>query len=799
MRVAPVMRTVSLLLILLAVVTPALADYWYEHYDRAGKALADGDWDTAVKELLAAIERKGESGVMVRMYGMNAIPYFPYLKLGIAYYHKQQYEAALLAFETEEQLGAITGSESDLTELQRYRDLARQAIEEASAAAQKAVEEMVATCLRQARSHELGGRLDEAIAVISRGLEAAPEQTELVTMMERLQLARAEHEEQGRLLLRARQMSEQGREMLARQRFSEAARLFRQAQRLRFDPEIKRLLDQANAGIIAENAERDAEQRRALIAGSISRARSHEAAGALDEAITQLQPVLAIDPENSEAVRLYDRLVASRQQLLQLETVQQALDEAEAELAAGNLTGTLVAAYRVLALDAGNQAAVSLISKTYIELNRSRNQLGSQPRRMIPPAIIFNDLRELQADGSRVQRVSSPDFHLSGFAFGSSPIGLLLDTGDGRELTTTTTALDRGDHHITEFKLDHRLAPGTTILRVVASDDTGLSNSSRYQVVYVRPIIRSPWLYLCLAILLIAIAGVLISRRYYQRRRLLRRRYNPYVAGAPVLDQKLFFGRDQLIERILQTIHNNSLLLYGERRIGKTSLQHHIRRRLLEIDDPDYDFYPVYIDLQGTPEERFFATIGEDIFQELAPLLEDLEPSPALDRDSYSYSYRDLVRDLRRVLKRLKKISDKQVKLVLLIDEVDELNDYNPRINQRLRSLFMKSFAESLVAVVSGVEIRKQWEKEGSPWYNFFEEIEVRAISREHAEELIRRPIQGVLKLDEGLIEQIMNITECKPYLIQKLCVALVNRAHEQSRQTITRDDLEAIGRPGDS
>jgi tetratricopeptide (TPR) repeat protein len=797
MRVASVTRTVSILLIVLAVAAPALADPWYEHYDRAEKALADGDWDTAVTELLAAIERKGESSVMVRTYGMNARPYFPYLKLGIAHYHKQQYEAALQAFETEEQLGTITGSESDLLELQRYREMAGQALDDAAAAAARAVEEIVASSLQQARSHELSGRLDQAIAAISHGLEAAPEHTELVAMMERLQLARAEQEEQRQVALRAQSMTEHGREMLARKSFSEAARLFRQAQRLRFDPEVKRLLDQANAGIIAENAERDAEQRQALIAGSISRARSLEVAGSLDEAITELQPVLAIDPENREARRLYDSLLGSRQQALQQETVQQALAQAEAVLATGNFKGALVAAYRVLALDAGNQAAVDLISQTYIELNRSRARLGGQLRKAVPPAIIFNDMRELQNDGSQVQQVGSPDFLLSGFAFGSSPISLALHTDDGQELTATTTAQDRGEHHITEFKLNHRLAVGLTTLRVVASDEAGLSSSSRYQVVYVRPLTSSPWLYLSLAILLVAIAVVLISRRYFQRRRLLRRRYNPYVAGAPVLDQKLFFGRDQLMERILQTIHNNSLLLYGERRIGKTSLQHHIRRRLLEIEDPDYDFYPVYIDLQGTPEERFFATIGEDIFQELTPVLDDLEPSPAFDSDSYGY--RDLVRDLRRVLKRLKNISPKQVKLVLLIDEVDELNDYNPRINQRLRSLFMKSFAESLVAVVSGVEIRKQWEKEGSPWYNFFEEIEVRAISREHAEELIRRPIQGVLKLDESLVEQIMTMTECKPYLIQKLCVSLVNRAHEQSRQTITRDDLEAIGRPGDS
>ena len=275
----------------------------------------------------------------------------------------------------------------------------------------------------------------------------------------------------------------------------------------------------------------------------------------------------------------------------------------------------------------------------------------------------------------------------------------------------------------------------------------------------------------------------------------MKRRFNPYIAGAPVLQDSAFFGRERLLNRVLQTIHNNSILLYGERRIGKTSLQHRLKKRLLEMKDPEFNFYPVYIDLQGTPEEKFFATLAEDIFEELAVVLDGCKPNPAIANGS-DYQYRELVGDVRAVLKILTTKSDKKVKLVLLIDEVDELNDYNPRINQRLRSLFMKSFAENLVAVVSGVAIKKHWESEGSPWYNFFEEVQVKPFRREDAEELIERPIRGIFKLDNGVVDAVIGLTDCKPYLIQKLCVALINRLHEERRRRITVADVEAIGRP---
>ncbi len=154
------------------------------------------------------------------------------------------------------------------------------------------------------------------------------------------------------------------------------------------------------------------------------------------------------------------------------------------------------------------------------------------------------------------------------------------------------------------------------------------------------------------------------------------------------------------------------------------------------------------------------------------------------------------MRDLRRAIKALRARSSKQVKLVLLIDEVDELNEYDPKINQKLRSLFMKSFAENLVSVVSGVAIKKQWQREGSPWYNFFEEIEVKAVAREAAEELIEKPVRGIFKVEDGLVDRVVALTGGRPYLIQKLCIALVNRLYEENRRVMTIADVEALGRP---
>ncbi len=50
---------------------------------------------------------------------------------------------------------------------------------------------------------------------------------------------------------------------------------------------------------------------------------------------------------------------------------------------------------------------------------------------------------------------------------------------------------------------------------------------------------------------------------------------NPYVAGNPVGDSPAFAGRADVLRevlRILRRPQDNAIVLYGQRRIGKTSI-----------------------------------------------------------------------------------------------------------------------------------------------------------------------------------------------------------------------------------
>jgi tetratricopeptide (TPR) repeat protein len=774
------------------------ADLWYVHYENAERALAEEKWQTAVAELRQALERKADSGTRVRSYGMKVVDYFPYLKLGIAYHQLGQEAAALQAFDTEERLGVVQKAPAARRELERYRQLALDGQRKATASARPKAEEIIEQSLAEARRLEGQGRLQEAMNALAPALAADPEHRESVDLMASLRTRVVAQEQRQREAEALRDSLDEAKQHLARGEAQQAASLLRQVLAAGPNDEASRLLEQAQAAIVAAAAAQappgnnaPSRQPAQQVAEALEAARQLQAAGRLPEALQRLELVFALEPDNRAARQLRDRILAAQQTSEQAALIQETLRTADAHFAGGRFEEALSAANRVLALDRGNPQALAMVRKAYVEISqRLLGTPGARPAENIPPAIRFADLRQ-EVNGELAEIVERADFRLNGVAIDSSPVKIQLLDGNNRPIQATSTSEPVGEYFVTEFSARHYLRAGPTALTVVATDSSGLSSRSQYAVIYQRPWFLSPWLFIASGATFGLGALGLVAHRRRQTRQRRERKFNPYIAGRPIFDEALFFGREPLVQRILQTVHNNSLLLYGERRIGKTSLLHQLQKRLEALDDPTYVFYPVYVDLQGTPEEKFFATLADQIFESLGPLASETGREPALARPGYSHH--DLVRELHGLIKRLKERSPKQVKLVLLIDEVDELNDYDPRVSQSLRSLFMKRFAENLAAVVAGVRIRKEWEKEGSPWYNFFEEIEVNAIPAEEAQRLVQEPVRGTFRFAPGVAEQIVAVSHGKPFQIQRRCLALVQRLHEEGRSTVTLADVEAL------
>jgi len=268
---------------------------------------------------------------------------------------------------------------------------------------------------------------------------------------------------------------------------------------------------------------------------------------------------------------------------------------------------------------------------------------------------------------------------------------------------------------------------------------------------------------------------------------------NPYIVGQPIRKPEMVFGRDPLFTRIFSVLHQNSLLLHGERRIGKTTVLLQLELRLHAADDAEYRFRPVYIDLQGIEEASFFHHMMEEILQRFGKRAKGLVLNYTPTRATYSG--REFQRDLRTVIKTLcgPQPDGRTERVVLLIDEADVMYGYNERALQEFRRIFMNDYAAYLSCVFAAVHIQRQWKRYESPLYNLFQQIELPPLARADTELLARTPVRGRYEYDEDAINLIYALSKGRPMKIQLLCLEAVNYIREQGRKNVTRMDIERV------
>lgn len=154
---------------------------------------------------------------------------------------------------------------------------------------------------------------------------------------------------------------------------------------------------------------------------------------------------------------------------------------------------------------------------------------------------------------------------------------------------------------------------------------------------------------------------------------------NPYATGNAVGGGPAFVGRGDVFDEVLSILRhsqNNTILLYGQRRIGKTSVLKELNARLLK--EKEHICFPVFFDLQDKAQLPL-----ETLLQELAHRINialqrrikpDLGPDPKTTFCEYW---------LPEVLNQL---SSENKSLVLLFDEFDVLDA--PNAGQAAKEFF---------------------------------------------------------------------------------------------------------------
>jgi ligand-binding sensor domain-containing protein len=298
---------------------------------------------------------------------------------------------------------------------------------------------------------------------------------------------------------------------------------------------------------------------------------------------------------------------------------------------------------------------------------------------------------------------------------------------------------------------------------------------------------------------IVIVLGIIIRSKIRRARHLAAwcRGADPYVVGSVIEEPQQFYGREEALTELLHALEaGNHVALYGERRIGKTSLLHQLAHRLRNLPHPAVHFLPVFVNLQMVPEPRFFSVLAGAIAKAARRELEQHGQSlPALrvDGQREGYDSLDLADDLDAIVEALQEAIGQPPRIVLLLDEADKMNRYDPHTQEALRGLLMTPVGKHVELVWSGQAMNREWHLESSPWYNLFkQELRLGGLAEEAATRLIQKPVRRVFTYEDEAVRCILELTDQEPYPIQRLCSFCVRRLLREKRFRISADDVKA-------
>ncbi|MFC1844052.1 hypothetical protein ACFLZ5_04620 [Thermodesulfobacteriota bacterium] len=279
---------------------------------------------------------------------------------------------------------------------------------------------------------------------------------------------------------------------------------------------------------------------------------------------------------------------------------------------------------------------------------------------------------------------------------------------------------------------------------------------------------------------------------------------NPYTPGSAV-SRLNFIGRDKEITRIRSTLLGDSdqrvLILYGIRRIGKTSILKYIK----SDSDVTKQFIPILWDVEEFPKSGSSSKFIIELIEKIVAAL------PRKVRKKVAFSRGEIQKNpFYELEKFLSSISEPLYpqKLLLLFDETDKLLSIirqNEEIQKQESKILTPS--EAFLSEVIGA-LRKATmvfdfvyiifaglpdildQEYQSRLFGLADPIEIKAFDPQDAEKVISVG-KNILKIETPEKNAILNISGMQPYLLQVLCSELFNRMKYAGRDILTEFDLK--------
>lgn len=256
---------------------------------------------------------------------------------------------------------------------------------------------------------------------------------------------------------------------------------------------------------------------------------------------------------------------------------------------------------------------------------------------------------------------------------------------------------------------------------------------------------------------------------------------NPYIAGNPIdpsLNYRMFFGRSDIVKLVYNEIkepsQKPSLLLYGRRRMGKTSALLNLGRLMRDFS---------IVDIYMSAQDIAYRTDSDLAFNLTKLVLAKLKGALFMER---------LFTDERRFVE---KDNYATKPILMLSDFISECNNVLEKNN--LYCLFMFDEYELLGEAISKdffLQIRDTMqhksrfvflfagshmpnEVKNNNWMEVFMNVKILRISfldRRDSYKLLTEPVPNLRYKNSSIIEEVLDVTGCQPLMLQSMASEIV-------------------------
>lgn len=250
---------------------------------------------------------------------------------------------------------------------------------------------------------------------------------------------------------------------------------------------------------------------------------------------------------------------------------------------------------------------------------------------------------------------------------------------------------------------------------------------------------------------------------------------NPYIVGNPIRDQGVFFGRQDIFRDVMQVLRqprSNAIVLYGQRRIGKTSVLLQLDTQLARAGD----FTPVYFDLQDKAARSL-----SEVLYELSLHISRVTGHTVAQSTDFQGSG-DYFRSVF-----LPEITQKVASggLVLLFDEFDVLD--SPTRTQASEAFFpyLRAWMSDVQKVKFVFVIGRRPEDLSVRSMSTFKGIQSTRVSfltpTDARNVVLQSEMNNSLNWQDSAILRVLDLAHGHPYFTQLLCSVIWENAHESN------------------